>query len=129
MLPPHLTIAASAAPGATEATELVVVVIIVVLVAPSFVLLFRLAQRGHLRDSEAALAGTPPQTYPAARRAATSRPPGRAGGSGGAAAADAKGSRSTETLPHPRLVALVLAAAIAARVIQRLRDRAGRPSG
>ena len=43
LLPPRLTIAAAAAPDATEVTELVVVGIIVVLVIPSFVLLFRLA--------------------------------------------------------------------------------------
>ena len=57
VVPPSLTIAGSAAPAAAGATELVVVIIIVVLVAPSFVLLFRLAQRGHLRDPEAAPAG------------------------------------------------------------------------
>lgn len=52
LIPPHLTIGAAAAPAATEATELVVVGIIVVLVVPSFVLLFRLAQRGTLREPE-----------------------------------------------------------------------------
>jgi cytochrome d ubiquinol oxidase subunit II len=48
LLPPRLTIAAAAAPGATEATELVVVGLIIVLVVPSFVLLFRLASSGRL---------------------------------------------------------------------------------
>jgi cytochrome d ubiquinol oxidase subunit II len=52
LVPPHLTIAAAAAPSATEATELLVVGIIVVLVVPSFALLFRLAQRGTLREPE-----------------------------------------------------------------------------
>lgn len=50
LVPPHMTIAAAAAPPATGATELVVVGIIVVLVVPSFALLFRLAQRGTLRE-------------------------------------------------------------------------------
>ena len=127
LLPPGLTIAASAAPTGTEATELVVVFLIVVLVAPAFVLLFRLAQGGRLRDPEAALAGPAPQTYPAARQTARSGTPRRAGGSGAAASADAKRSASTETFPPPRLVDILLAAAIAIRVIQRLRDRAGRP--
>ena len=83
LLPPGLTIAASAAPTGTEATELVVVFIIAVLVAPSFVLLFRLAQGGHLRDPEAALAGGhAPQTT---RRRPGSRPgtPRRAGSRAG----------------------------------------------
>jgi cytochrome d ubiquinol oxidase subunit II len=48
LLPPRLTIAAAASPGATEATELVVVGLIIVLVVPSFVLLFRLASSGRL---------------------------------------------------------------------------------
>jgi cytochrome d ubiquinol oxidase subunit II len=52
LIPPHLTIAA-AAPTATETTELLVVGIIVILVAPSFALLFSLAQRGTLREPEA----------------------------------------------------------------------------
>lgn len=58
MLPPHLTIHRAAAPSATEATELVVVGLIVLLVVPSFVLLFRLAQRGTLSESGAGSAGT-----------------------------------------------------------------------
>lgn len=53
LIPPHLTIAAAAAPTATETTELLVVGIIVILVAPSFALLFSLAQRGTLREPEA----------------------------------------------------------------------------
>jgi cytochrome bd ubiquinol oxidase subunit II len=48
VLPPRLTIAAAAAPGATEVTELVVAGLIIVLVVPSFVLLFRLASSGRL---------------------------------------------------------------------------------
>ncbi len=51
-LPPHLTIAAAAAPGAALGAELVVVAIIVALVAPSFALLFYLAQRGSLGEAE-----------------------------------------------------------------------------
>jgi cytochrome bd ubiquinol oxidase subunit II len=51
LLPPRLTIARAAAPSATLATELVVVGIIVVLVAPSFALLFRLAQSGKLAET------------------------------------------------------------------------------
>lgn len=51
LLPPRLTIAQAAAPSATLATELVVVGIIVVLVAPSFALLFRLAQSGKLAEA------------------------------------------------------------------------------
>jgi cytochrome d ubiquinol oxidase subunit II len=53
LVPPHMTIAAAAAPPATGVTELVVVGIIVVLVVPSFALLFSLAQRGTLRHPEA----------------------------------------------------------------------------
>jgi cytochrome bd ubiquinol oxidase subunit II len=53
LVPPHLTVAAAAAPAATGVTELIVVGIIVVLVVPSFALLFRLAQRGALREPEA----------------------------------------------------------------------------
>jgi cytochrome d ubiquinol oxidase subunit II len=52
LLPPRLTIAQAAAPSATLATELVVVGIIVVLVAPSFALLFRLAQSGKLAEAK-----------------------------------------------------------------------------
>jgi cytochrome bd ubiquinol oxidase subunit II len=129
VVPPDLTIAGSAAPAAAGATELVVVVIIVVLVAPSFVLLFRLAQRGHLRDTEAAPAGTPPPTYVVSGPAGTSRTLRRAGPSGQVASGDAKGSASTGPFPRSWLVTLVLAAAIATRVIQRLRDRSGRPPG
>ena len=51
LLPPRLTIARAAAPSATLVTELVVVGIIVVLVAPSFALLFRLAQSGKLAEA------------------------------------------------------------------------------
>jgi cytochrome d ubiquinol oxidase subunit II len=51
LLPPRLTIAQAAAPGGTLATELVVVGIIAVLVAPSFALLFRLAQSGKLAEA------------------------------------------------------------------------------
>jgi len=50
LVPPHMTIAAAAAPPATGVTELVVVGIIMVLVVPSFALLFSLAQRGTLRE-------------------------------------------------------------------------------
>jgi cytochrome d ubiquinol oxidase subunit II len=57
LLPPHLTIHAAAAPAGAQAAELVVVAIIVVLVGPSFVLLFRLAQRGALSESEESSAG------------------------------------------------------------------------
>jgi cytochrome bd ubiquinol oxidase subunit II len=57
VLPPRLTIAAAAAPAATEVTELIVVGIIVVLVVPSFVMLFRLAQSGRLGQVEATPAG------------------------------------------------------------------------
>jgi cytochrome d ubiquinol oxidase subunit II len=53
VLPPRLTIAAAAAPAATEVTELIVVGIIVVLVVPSFAVLFRLAQSGRLGEAEA----------------------------------------------------------------------------
>ena len=52
LLPPGLTVREAAAPAGTEAAELVVVALIVVLVGPSFVLLFRLAQRGRLAESE-----------------------------------------------------------------------------
>jgi cytochrome bd ubiquinol oxidase subunit II len=52
VLPPWLTIARAAAPPATLGTELVVVGIIVILVAPSFALLFRLAQSGRLAEAE-----------------------------------------------------------------------------
>jgi cytochrome bd ubiquinol oxidase subunit II len=52
LLPPGLTIAQAAAPAATLGTELLVVFIIVVVAGPSFVLLFRLAQRGQLGESE-----------------------------------------------------------------------------
>ncbi len=52
LLPPRLTIAQAAAPRATLVTELVVVGIIVVLVAPSFALLFRLAQSGKLAEAD-----------------------------------------------------------------------------
>ncbi len=52
LLPPDLTVQAAAAPAGTEAAELVVVGLIVVLVVPSFVLLFWLAQRGRLAESE-----------------------------------------------------------------------------
>jgi cytochrome bd ubiquinol oxidase subunit II len=52
LLPPRLTIARAAAPRATLVTELVVVAIIAVLVAPSFALLFRLAQSGKLGEAE-----------------------------------------------------------------------------
>jgi cytochrome d ubiquinol oxidase subunit II len=52
LLPPQLTIHGAAAPAASGAAELVVVGIIVVLVGPSFALLFTLAQRGALGESE-----------------------------------------------------------------------------
>jgi cytochrome d ubiquinol oxidase subunit II len=52
LLPPGLTVAAAAAPTGTEAAELVFVGLIVVLVGPSFALLFWLAQRGRLAESE-----------------------------------------------------------------------------
>jgi cytochrome d ubiquinol oxidase subunit II len=52
LLPPGLTVQAAAAPAGTEAAELVAVGLIAVLVGPSFVLLFRLARRGHLTESE-----------------------------------------------------------------------------
>jgi cytochrome d ubiquinol oxidase subunit II len=58
LLPPHLTIRAAAAPAGAQAAELVVVAIIVVLVGPSFVLLFRLAQRGTLSEPGESSAGT-----------------------------------------------------------------------
>jgi cytochrome d ubiquinol oxidase subunit II len=53
LLPPRLTIAAAAAPAATQAAVLVVTGAIVVLVAPSFVLLFWLARAGRLGETEA----------------------------------------------------------------------------
>ncbi|HLH46280.1 MAG TPA: cytochrome d ubiquinol oxidase subunit II, partial [Acidimicrobiales bacterium] len=52
LLPPHLTVHAAVAPGATIDAELVVVGAIVVLVAPSFALLYRLTQRGVLGEHE-----------------------------------------------------------------------------
>ncbi|HXS61910.1 MAG TPA: cytochrome d ubiquinol oxidase subunit II [Streptosporangiaceae bacterium] len=66
VLPPRLTIAAAAAPSGALATELVVVGIIAVLVAPSFVLLFRLASSGRLAEAHdpppaADLGGHPPR--------------------------------------------------------------------
>jgi cytochrome d ubiquinol oxidase subunit II len=52
LIPPHMTIAAAAAPTGTQVSEIIVVAIIAVLVIPSFVLLFRLVQRGHLSEPE-----------------------------------------------------------------------------
>jgi cytochrome d ubiquinol oxidase subunit II len=52
LLPPDLTIQKAAAPTSTEVTELIVVGLIAVLVVPSFALLFWLAQRGSLAESE-----------------------------------------------------------------------------
>ncbi len=91
LLPPRLTIAAAAAPGATEVTELVVVGIIVVLVIPSFVLLFRLAQSGQL--GQTLEGGAAPR-----------------GGSAG-------GGRPG----HPGLLVAVVMALVAVRELQRMR--------
>jgi cytochrome d ubiquinol oxidase subunit II len=52
VLPPHATIAAAAAPAGTLVSEIIVVAVIAVLVVPSFALLFRLAQRGHLSEPD-----------------------------------------------------------------------------
>ncbi|MGH3852278.1 MAG: hypothetical protein ACRDR6_02025 [Pseudonocardiaceae bacterium] len=52
LLPPALTVRASAAPSGALITELVVTGLIAVLVGPSFILLFTLAQRGHLEESD-----------------------------------------------------------------------------
>jgi cytochrome bd ubiquinol oxidase subunit II len=52
LLPPRLTIGEAAAPSGALVTELIVVGIIVVLVAPSFALLFRLAQSGKLAEAD-----------------------------------------------------------------------------
>jgi cytochrome d ubiquinol oxidase subunit II len=52
LLPPHLTVHDAAAPAGAGVAELVVVGIIVVLVGPSFVLLYSLAQRGTLRETD-----------------------------------------------------------------------------
>jgi cytochrome d ubiquinol oxidase subunit II len=52
LIPPHVTIAAAAAPTGTLVSEIIVVAVIAVLVIPSFVLLFRLAQRGHLSEPD-----------------------------------------------------------------------------
>jgi cytochrome d ubiquinol oxidase subunit II len=52
LVPTHMTITAAAAPTGTQVSEIIVVAIIAVLVIPSFVLLFRLVQRGHLSEPE-----------------------------------------------------------------------------
>jgi cytochrome bd ubiquinol oxidase subunit II len=126
LLPPRLTIAGAAAPVATEATELVVV-IIAVLVAPSFVLLFRLAQAGHLGEPEASPASTPPghgaASHAAAGRAGAAATPGPWDTAGTAARGGTGPSRPLW------LVATVAGAVLAAQAIRRLRDRSRRPSG
>lgn len=135
LLPPRLTIAASAAPPAVGATELVVVVIIIVLVAPSFVLLFRLARRGQLGESEAIPASTLPPSYAAAGTAGMLGPwdtgaTGRTGRTGGSA------STEPSRRPWPAAMvagatvigATVVGAALAARAVRRLRDRSRRSS-
>ena len=150
LLPPRLTIAGAAAPGATEATELVVVVIIAVLVAPSFVLLFRLAQRGQLGESEAIPASTPPPSCAAAGTAGMLSPwdkrdTGAMAGTGGRGGMGATGrtgrtggSASTEPSRHPWPAAMVagatvagatvVGAALAARAVRRVRGRLRRSS-
>jgi cytochrome d ubiquinol oxidase subunit II len=52
LLPPRLTVHDAAAPAGAGVAELVVVGIIVVLVGPSFVLLYSLAQRGTLSETD-----------------------------------------------------------------------------
>jgi cytochrome d ubiquinol oxidase subunit II len=59
ILPPRLTIAGAAAPAATMGAVLFVAGVIVVLVAPSFALLYWLAQRGSLREADGDGAGPP----------------------------------------------------------------------
>lgn len=62
MLPPRLTVAVAAAPAATLVTELIVAAAIVLLAAPSFALLFRLAQSGRLAEAgEAPAPGEAPR--------------------------------------------------------------------
>jgi cytochrome bd ubiquinol oxidase subunit II len=104
LLPPRLTIAAAAAPGATEVTELVVVGIIVVLVIPSFVLLFRLATSGRLGQTLTSPAGGGPGVGPGG---GSSRGGGAAGGG--------------QPRPSGLLVAVVMAL-VAARGIRRRRS-------
>ncbi|HTT91574.1 MAG TPA: cytochrome d ubiquinol oxidase subunit II [Acidimicrobiales bacterium] len=52
MLPGSLSLAAAAAPTASLVTEVVVVGVIVAVVVPSFLLLYRLSQRGALAEGE-----------------------------------------------------------------------------
>ena len=110
LLPPRLTIAAAAAPDATEVTELVVVGIIVVVVIPSFVLLFRLATSGQL--------GQTLEGGAASRGGSASRggPAGRWG------SADGWPRR------HAGLLVAVVMALVAARELQRLRGPSARHS-
>jgi cytochrome d ubiquinol oxidase subunit II len=112
LLPPRLTVAAAAAPSATLGTELVVVGVIAVLVAPSFALLFRLAQAGRLGGAEATGA---PATAGGAPAGAGGAPAG-AGGSGGA------GPPAARELPRPSgLAAAAVLLMVAAEGIRRLR--------
>jgi cytochrome bd ubiquinol oxidase subunit II len=101
LLPPRLTIADAAAPGATEATELVVVAIIVVLVVPSFVLLFRLATGGRLGQTMVDVSTVP------------------AGG---------EGRDGGQARRSPLLVGVVMALVVARGIQRRRSGSGGRPS-
>jgi cytochrome d ubiquinol oxidase subunit II len=108
LLPPHLTIQNAAAPAASAVTELVVVGIIVVLVAPSFAILFRLAQRGQL--------GEPGETS----ASNVSEGDRRAGTVADSTLPDSTSARQQPR--HLRLLAAAVMAVVAVRQVRRLRN-------
>ena len=106
LLPPWLTIAAAAAPAATEAAVLVVVGVIAVLVVPSFAVLFRLTLGGRLGGTGMAVASS------------GSPGPGSRG----------SGSEVADSSAAGRLAAAAVLALVAAEEVRRLRRSGGRNS-